>query len=180
MAASAQQQCYPFLLVCALSLCVCKQRHGCQCATAALPIPIGVCTILVCVQRHGCQCTAAVLTIPIGVCTILVCVQTKAWLPVSGIFNVCTDVDACDCTQVLYGHCKSLHWKLTLGEKSLAAPGTQTGISIVLGFLSQMLYQLSYSLTHFCSLCNARSVRVFVIPSSVMKHCLECYVRIQY
>ena len=109
MAVSAQQQCYPFLLVCALSLCVCKQRHGCQCTTAVLPIPIGV-------------------------CTILVCVQTKAWLPVSGTFNVCTDVDACDCTQVLYGHCKSLYWKLTLGEKSLAAPGTPTRISIVLGF----------------------------------------------
>ena len=68
------------------------------------------------------------------VCAVFLCVQTKAWLPVFRIFNLCTDVDACNCTQVLYGHCKSLHWKLTLGEKSLAAPGIQTHISIVLGF----------------------------------------------
>ena len=32
------------------------------------------------------------------------CVQTKVWLPVLGIFNVRTDVNACDCTQGLYGH----------------------------------------------------------------------------
>ena len=34
------------------------------------------------------------------------CVQTMAWLPVFETFNVCTDVDACDCTQGLYGHRK--------------------------------------------------------------------------
>ena len=28
------------------------------------------------------------------------------WLPVFGIFNVCTDVDACNCTQGLCGHSK--------------------------------------------------------------------------
>ena len=30
-----------------------------------------------------------------------------AWLPVFGIFNVRADVDACDCTQGLYGHRES-------------------------------------------------------------------------
>ena len=49
-------------------------------------------------------------------------------------FNVCTDVDACDCTRGLYGHRKSLHWKLTLEAKSLAAPGTRTRVSIAPGF----------------------------------------------
>ena len=48
------------------------------------------------------------------------------------IFNVRTDVTACSCTQGVYGHCKkSLHWKLTLEEKSLAAPANQTCLSSV-------------------------------------------------
>ena len=49
-------------------------------------------------------------------------------------FNMHTDADACNCTQGLYGYCKSLHWKLTLGKKSLAAPGTQIHDSIAPGF----------------------------------------------
>ena len=64
-------------------------------------------------------------------------------LPVFGIFNVCTGVDACDCTWRLYRHHKSLLWNLTLGEKSLAASGTRTCISIAPVF-SWRLYQLSY------------------------------------
>ena len=32
------------------------------------------------------------------------CVQTMVWLPGFGIFTCVTDVDACDCTQRLYGH----------------------------------------------------------------------------
>ena len=39
---------------------------------------------------------------------------------------------------------ESLQWKLTLGEKSLAALWTWTRISIASGFFSQTLYQLSY------------------------------------
>lgn len=40
-------------------------------------------------------------------------------------FLTCTHIlMSCNCTQGLYGHRKSLHWKFTLGEKSLAAPGT--------------------------------------------------------
>ena len=34
------------------------------------------------------------------------CVQTKVGLPMPGVFNVHTDVNACDCTRGLYGHCK--------------------------------------------------------------------------
>ena len=88
------------------------------------------------------------------------------WLPVFGIFNVRTAVDARDCTQgaargpdavresaleanskhwfttsflqpegkVPESDARSVHWMLTLGEKSLAAPGTRTRVSIVPGF----------------------------------------------
>ena len=42
----------------------------------------------------------------LSVCAAYSCVKTKAWLPVLGICNVRTDVDACDCTGGLYGHRK--------------------------------------------------------------------------
>ena len=42
----------------------------------------------------------------LAVCVVFSFVQTVVWLPVFGNFNVCTDVDACDCTQGLYGHRK--------------------------------------------------------------------------
>jgi len=55
-------------------------------------------------------------------------------LPVFGIVNEHTHVDACGCT---------LHWKLTRGEISLAAAGTRTRVSIAPGFFTRTLYQLS-------------------------------------
>ena len=67
------------------------------------------------------------------VCAVFSCVQTMVWLPVFGICNVRSDVDARDCTRGLCGHGKNPHWKLTLGEKSLAASGTRTCVSIVPG-----------------------------------------------
>ena len=42
----------------------------------------------------------------LSVCAVLLCLQTVIWLPVFGIFNMCTDVDACDCAQGLSGHRK--------------------------------------------------------------------------
>ena len=45
------------------------------------------------------------------------------------IFNVHTDVNACDCARECMDMYESLHWKLTLGETFLAAPGDQTCIS---------------------------------------------------
>ena len=47
------------------------------------------------------------------------------WLPVFGIFNVCTDADACDCTRGLYGHRNSLHWKFTLEKNPLPHRGLE-------------------------------------------------------
>ena len=38
------------------------------------------------------------------VCVVFSYVQTMTWLPVFGIFNVRTAVDACDCTRGPYGH----------------------------------------------------------------------------
>ena len=39
-------------------------------------------------------------------CGVFPCVQTVVWLPVLGLFNMCQDVDAWDCTRGLYEHCK--------------------------------------------------------------------------
>ena len=47
----------------------------------------------------------AALPIPVSVCGISV-YQTMVWLPVFGICNVRTAVDACNCTRGLYGHRK--------------------------------------------------------------------------
>ena len=61
------------------------------------------------------------------------------------MFDVRTAV-ARDCTRGLYGHRKeSLHWKLTLGEKSVATPGTRTRVGIAPGPSSPTLYQLNYT-----------------------------------
>ena len=49
----------------------------------------------------------AVLPIPSRECSILTSPNNNL-AAVLGIFHVCTDVDACDCTQVLYGHHKGL------------------------------------------------------------------------
>ena len=78
----------------------------------------------------------------LSVRAVFSCVQTMVWLPVFGIFNVRVDVDSCNCTaQRLL---ESLHWKLTLGEKSLAALGSRTRVSTAPGFSVGTLYQLNY------------------------------------
>ena len=54
------------------------------------------------VGHSSCKSSAALSFI--GVCSIS-CVQTVLCLPVFGIFNMHADVDACNCTWGLYGHC---------------------------------------------------------------------------
>ena len=55
----------------------------------------------------GCFCTSLFLARNSGRITwVFLCVQTMVWLPVLGIFNMRTDVDACDGTQGLYGRRK--------------------------------------------------------------------------
>ena len=69
-------------------------------------------------------------------CAIFLHVQTMMQQPVFGICNVRTDVDARFCTWGLYVWMpEDLHWKLTLGEKSLVAPGKRTHTSTAPGFL---------------------------------------------
>ena len=51
----------------------------------------------------------------LSVFAVFSCVQTQVWLPMLGIFNLRTYLDARDCTRGLYWHRTSLHWKLTLG-----------------------------------------------------------------
>ena len=49
-----------------------------------------------------------------------------------GILNVCTDINARDCTRGFTDTVEeSLHWKLTPGEKFLAAPGNRTCVGSV-------------------------------------------------
>ena len=44
----------------------------------------------------------------LSVCAVFSCVQTVVWLPVFGIVNVHTDVDACYCALGLYVHRKKV------------------------------------------------------------------------
>ena len=61
--------------------------------------------------------------------------HSMVWLPAFGIFNVSTDVDACDCTRGLYGHRK----RVCTGssgrkeDKNPNTPGTRTRVSIAPG-----------------------------------------------
>ena len=66
----------------------------------------------------------------LSVCVVFTC-ETMVWLPIFGIFNVCSDVDACDCTRGLYGHLSVDSLEVDSGRKSLAARGTRTRVIII-------------------------------------------------
>ena len=60
----------------------------------------------------------------------------------------CVDTD---CTLGLCGHCKSLHWKWTLEEKSLAAPGTRTRVhNLTKTVINKFLWHYSHSVQSTC------------------------------
>ena len=84
----------------------------------------------------------------LSVCAVLSCVQTMVWLPVFGGFNACTDVNACDCTWGLYGHCKGVCTERWLWENN-PLPYQRLKPSSMLrpapSLLNQMIYQWSYS-----------------------------------
>ena len=65
----------------------------------------------------------AALSIPNSAHVIFLCVQTKIWLPVFGIFNVRTDVNACDCRRGVYGHRKRVYTENWLWEKNSSPHG---------------------------------------------------------
>ena len=71
----------------------------------------------------------------LSVCAVFSCVQRLVWLPVFGIFNMHTDVDACDCTRGLYGHRKRVCTESWLWEKSpLPHQGIEPGSVLHLDF----------------------------------------------
>ena len=55
-------------------------------------------------------------------------VQIMAWLPVFGIFNMCTGFGACAATQGLSRHCKRVHWRLRLGALKVMSRYTESYI----------------------------------------------------
>ena len=64
----------------------------------------------------------------LSVRAVFSCVQTMVWLPVFGIFNMHTDVDACDCSPGMYGHRKRVCTGSWLWEKN---PLPQRGLEPV-------------------------------------------------
>ena len=75
------------------------------------------------------------------------CGHTRLWLPVLGIFNANTGVDACNCLLGLQEHCKRVCTESWLGERSLAVWETWTRIS---GAPNPMYSPLSYILKIPC------------------------------
>ena len=61
-----------------------------------------------------------------------------------GIFNVRTDVSACDCTQGLYGHCKRACTESGLWEKKNPFPHRTGESNLHQRRAGPTLYQLSY------------------------------------
>ena len=82
-------------------------RYSIAAARAALPIPISVCSICLCLNSGTAAHVwmRAALPIPTSVCSICLCLNSGTASHV-WIFNVHTDVDACDCPWGLYGHRK--------------------------------------------------------------------------
>ena len=70
----------------------------------------------------------AMLPIPTCVCSTFICIPTVVWLPILGIFNVYTDVNACDCIQGLCGHCKRICTEKWLGEKKIPCRIRETNL----------------------------------------------------
>ena len=78
-------------------------------------------------------------------CVVFSCVRTMVWLPVFGIFNVHTDVDACDCTRELYGHRKRVCTGSYLWEKNPLPHRGLEPASVSCWLFSRTFYPLSYS-----------------------------------
>ena len=70
----------------------------------------------------------------LSVCAVFLCDQTIVWLPVLGFFNLCTDVDACNCIWGLYRHWKMICTGRLFEKNPLPHQGTWTQVSIVPGF----------------------------------------------
>ena len=80
----------------------------------------------------------------LSVCAVFPCVRTVVWLPVFGIFNVHTDVDACDCTRGLYGHRERVCTESWPWEKNPLPHDSNPRQYCGAWCFSRTLYQLNY------------------------------------
>ena len=78
----------------------------------------------------------------LSVCAVLPCVQTMVWLPVFGISNMHTAVDACHCTRGLYGHRK----RVCTGN-TLRAPLSGTFLQTLPDYVSEGTHFISAQLS---------------------------------
>ena len=115
--------------------------HPHKAMAASVPWGLIYCLQYASTQGYGCQCTLRADLLS------AVCVHTRLWLPVLGIFNANTGVDACNCLLGLQEHCKRVCTESWLGERSLAVQETWTRIS---GAPNPMYSPLSYILKIPC------------------------------
>ena len=119
MCASVSVRFCGYMRLC-LSLCVCVYVSVCRIGGGGGGA--GVC-VLIAVRLCGSACGCLCLFVHVSVC---------------GIFNVCTDVDACECTRELYRHLKT-----DSGRKIPCRTGDSNPRQYCAWPLSQPLYQLS-------------------------------------
>ena len=87
----------------------------------------------------------------LSVCAVFPCVQTVIWLPVFGIFNMSTDVDACNCAQSgCLDTISESALKVDSGRKIPCRSGDSNLHQYCIWLFSWTLYQLSYSLFLMC------------------------------
>ena len=107
--------------------------------------------------RHSCRKSSATHSYQ---CVVFSCVQIMAWLPVFGIFNVHTDVDACNCTRGLYRHRESaleVDWQKNPLPQQVLEPASV----LCLAFKSDTLPTELYLPPHFMNI-KLTSVKYFV------------------
>ena len=90
------------------------------------------------------------------------------------IFNVHTDVDACNCMQGLYEHCKRVCTESWQEEKSLVSPGTWTHISIALVPICTHTHTHTCSWVHACSMHTHVHKEMMVVMSMTGIYVVHC------
>ena len=120
----------------------------------------------------------------LSVCAVFSCVQTMLWLPESGICNMHTGADACDCAQGLW---ESLRRKLTLGKTSLVTRGNQTHIIFAPVFSVQRSHYQKLSWSFLYKLWKVLCHAGYVVQSTVHHNklqlsgnvckCLMCHLK---
>ena len=138
-------------------------------------------------QWYGCQCLQHCLFL--SACVVFLHVQTMVWLPVFGIMNVHTDVDACDCTRGLHEHSKRVFTGSWLwGKNPLLHRGLEPVSALRLAFQSGTLptelfplfllvFLFHKTLCHYLDVC-ALSCVTLIVQSVHICMCLSASVSI--